>query len=178
MRLPYVPNPPQPRTPEEAEIISRVQSRRAPGPLQSIDLTLLHAPPILSGFSAFFGAVRDQSTLPADLRELSILRVAVLLKSKFELNEHTPYAIRAGVSDAGIRAVMEGTKEGLSEVQWAAVQYAESMTRDIKVPKEVFDGLRKWLDDRQMVEATATVAALNCAARFLIALDVGEHDDY
>jgi alkylhydroperoxidase family enzyme len=174
MRLPYVPNPPQTKTPEEAEILSRVQSRRAPGPLQAIDLTLLHAPPILSGWNSFLGAVRDQSTLPADIRELSILRVAVLLKSKYEINEHTPYAQRAGLSEAGITAVMEGSKEGLSELQWAALQFAESMTRDVKVPKEVFDSLRQWLNDRQMVEVTATVAALNCAARFLVALDVGE----
>lgn len=78
MRLPYVQNPPQTSTPEDAEILPRVQSRRGPGPLQSIDLTLLHAPPIASGWPSFLGAVRNQSTLPADIREISILRVAVL----------------------------------------------------------------------------------------------------
>jgi alkylhydroperoxidase family enzyme len=30
------------------------------------------------------------------------------------------------------------------------------------------------LDDKQVVELTATIAAVNCAARFLRALDVGE----
>lgn len=177
MRLPYVPNPPQTTTPEDAEIVSRVQARRAPGPLQSIDLTLLHAPAVASGWNAFFGSGRDQSTLPADIREVSILRVAVLCKSKFELNEHTPYAMRAGVSDTGIKAVMEGTREGLTDAQWAAVQYAEHMTRDVKVPREVFDGLRAFVNDRQMVEVTATVGALNCATRFLAALDVGEYNE-
>ena len=176
MRLPYVPNPPPTSTPEEAEILARVQSRRAPGPLQAIDLTLLHAPPIASGWAAFLGAVRNQSTLPADIREISVLRVAVLCQSEYEINEHTPYARRAGVSEAGITSVLNGNKEGLNETQCAAVELAEAMTRDVKVPRQIFEKLRKWLNDRQMVEITATVAALNCAARFLVALDVGEFD--
>ena len=177
MRLPYVANPPQTSSSEEADILARVQARRAPGPLQSIDLTLLHAPPIAAGWASFLGSVRNQSTLPADLREISVLRVAALCDSKYEINEHSPYARRAGVSEAGIKAVLEGSREGLSEAQWAVVQFAEAMTRDVKVPKEIFERLRQWLNDRQMVEITATVAALNCAARFLVALDVGEFDE-
>lgn len=46
------------------------------------------------------------------------------------------------------------------------------MTTDIVVRDEVFE--RKFLDDKQVAELTATVAAINCAARFLSALDVGE----
>ena len=61
-------------TPKEAETLARVQSRQAGGSLQAIDLTPLHAPPIASGWAAFLGAVRNQSTLPADIREVSILR--------------------------------------------------------------------------------------------------------
>jgi alkylhydroperoxidase family enzyme len=93
------------------------------------------------------------------------------------MNEHTPYARRAGVSEAGIRAALEGSREELNDMQWAAIQLAESMTRDVKVPQEVFDKPRQWFNDRQMVELTATVAAMNCAARFLVALNVGEFDE-
>lgn len=177
MRLPYVPNPPRTTTPEEAEILARVQARRAPGPLQSLDLTLLHAPPIAAGWASFLGAVRNQSTLPADIREISVLRVAALCQSKYEINEHSPYALRAGVSELAINSVLEGNKEGLTDLQWAAAQFAEAMTKEVKVPRATFDALRKWLNDRQMVEITATVAALNCAARCLVTLDVGEFDE-
>jgi hypothetical protein len=62
--------------------------------------------------------------------------VAVLCNSKYEKNELTPYALRAGVSDAGINAVLEGSRGELNEIQWAAVQYAEAMTQDVEVPKE------------------------------------------
>jgi AhpD family alkylhydroperoxidase len=177
MRLPYVQDPPQTTSAEEAEIVTRVQARRAPGPLQPIDLALLHAPYIAAGWASFLGAVRNHSSLPADIRELSILRVAALCRCKYELIEHSPYVRQAGVSEEGINAALGGKKEGLNEKQWAAVRFAESMTKNVKVPKNVFEGIRRYLNDQQIVEITATVAALNCAARFLVALDVGEFDE-
>jgi alkylhydroperoxidase family enzyme len=64
----------------------------------------------------------------------------------------------------------------LKEEQWAVVSYLDAMMIDIIVLDEVFEGVRKFLDDKQVVELTATVAAINCAARFLRALDVGEFE--
>lgn len=74
--------------------------------------------------------------------------------------------------------MLEGSRGELNEIQWAAVQHAEAMTQDVEVPKETFDRLRQWLNDRHMVEITATVAASNCASRFLVALNVGEFDHH
>lgn len=48
MRLPYVTDPPPAATPEEQAIIDAVRARRAPRPLQPLDLTLLVS------FSLFF----------------------------------------------------------------------------------------------------------------------------
>jgi alkylhydroperoxidase family enzyme len=118
MRLPYVSNPPQTNTPEEPEILTRVQSRRAPGALQAIDLTLLLAQPIASSWVSFFGAVRNQSTIPQDIREILILRVAALCDSKYEIHQHSPYARQAGVSEPGIRAMLAGSRDELSGIQY------------------------------------------------------------
>lgn len=110
MRLPYVPNPPQPNNSDEEAIVNRLVARRAPGPLQSLDLTLLHAPGITDGWASFLGAVRNKSCLPADRREVAILRVAAILDSKYEINEHTPYAQKAGVSDQALKEISEGKR--------------------------------------------------------------------
>ena len=48
------------------------------------------------------------------------------------------------------------------------------MTKDVRVPDEVFDVLKAEFSDKEVVEITATVAAYNCVSRFLVALDVGE----
>jgi len=102
--------------------------------------------------------------------------VAALCQFKYEINEHSPYAWRAGVSEAVILSALNDSKYGLNELQVATVELAEALTQDVKVPGRIFNKLRQWLNDRQMVEIITTVSALNCAARFSAALDVGEFD--
>lgn len=67
------------------------------------------------------------------------------------------------------------TKDLLTPLQEAALIYADHMTRNVKVPDEVFRNLRENLqDDRQVLEATATVAGYNMVSRILVALDVSD----
>ncbi|KAK1654338.1 carboxymuconolactone decarboxylase [Colletotrichum phormii] len=179
MRLPYVPNPPQTTTPEDAAIVSRIQARRAPRPLQALDLTLLHAPPVADGWNSFLGAVRTQTTIPADLRELAISRVAVVNKAWYEWGHHAPLAVAAGVSPEGMDAIKtEAPLElasrpalYLSEKQWAVLVYSDEMTRTVRVKDETFAKLKELFNEREVVEITTTVAGYNCVSRFLVALD-------
>jgi alkylhydroperoxidase family enzyme len=161
MRLPYVPNPPPTTTPEEAAIVARVAARRHPRPLQALDLTLLHSPPVADGWNSFLGAVRTRTTLSDDVREIAICRVAVLNGAVYEWEHHAPLARNGGVGEEGMRVLgSEGeaqSKEGLSEKQWAVVKYTDAMTRGVRVPDEVFAELRRHFDDREVVEITATV---------------------
>ncbi|KAF5507772.1 hypothetical protein CGCA056_v013231 [Colletotrichum aenigma] len=183
MRLPYVPNPPPPTTPEDAAIVSRIEARRAPRPLQALDLTLLHAPPVADGWNSFLGAVRTQTTIGADVRELAISRVAVVNKAWYEWGHHAPLAVKAGVPTAGMDAIkteapleLSARPEVLSEQQWAVLVYADEMTRNVRVKDETFAVLKGLFNEREVVEITTTVACYNCVSRFLVALDVGERN--
>lgn len=64
----------------------------------------------------------------------------------------------------------------LSEEHTAVLRYTDAMTRDVKVRGEVWEQLREksGLDERGIVELTATVATYNMVSRVLVALDVGE----
>ena len=165
MRLPYTPDPPQPQSESEAAIVSRIQARRHPRPLQPLDLALLHSPPVADGWNAFLGAVRTQTTLGADLRELAISRVAVVNRAWYEWAHHAPLAVAAGVSHAGIEAVRDpaapaaspAADSGLTDRQWAVLVYADEMTRNVAVRDETFAALRELFTDREVVELTATV---------------------
>lgn len=167
MRLPYVPNPPQTTTPEDAAIVSRIQARRAPRPLQALDLTLLHAPPVADGWNSFLGAVRTQTTIPADLRELAISRVAVVNKAWYEWGHHAPLAVAAGVSQEGMDAIKTETPLDLasrpalylSEKQWAVLVYSDEMTRNVRVKDETFAKLKELFNEREVVEITTTVSS-------------------
>lgn len=187
MRLPYVPNPPTPATDEDAAIIQRIQARRAPRDLTALDLALLHAPPVADGWNAFLGAVRTRTTLPADLRELAISRVAVVNRAWYEWMHHAPLAAAAGVPQAALDALKtetgplrladygsggEGDKTGgLSEQQWAVVVLADEMTRNVEVADETFAKVKELFGEKGTVEIVATVACYNCVSRFLVALD-------
>lgn len=166
MRLPYVPNPPQSTNPDEAAIVSRIQARRHPRPLQPLDLTLLHAPPVADGWNSFLGAVRTQTTIPADLRELAISRVAVVNQAWYEWGHHAPLAVAAGVPTEGMDAIkIEAPLElgarpalHLSEKQWAVLVYADEMTRNVKVKDQTFEKLKELFSEREIVEITTTVS--------------------
>ncbi|KAK4444852.1 AhpD-like protein [Podospora aff. communis PSN243] len=183
MRLPYTPNPPTPSTPEESAIITRIQQRRHPRPLQPLDLTLLHSPPVADGWNSFLGAIRTQTSIPADLREIAISRVAVINKAWYEWMHHAPLAVAGGVSEAGMEVVKreggydlekEEVPAGLTEKQWVVLVYADEMTRDVTVKEGTFGRLKGLFSEKEVVEITATVACYNCVSRFLVALDVGE----
>ncbi|KAI0847465.1 AhpD-like protein [Daldinia vernicosa] len=197
MRLPYVPNPPQPASEDEAAIVARIAARRAPRPLQPLDLALLHSPPVADGWNSFLGAIRTRTSLDDRAREIAICRVAVCNGAWYEWGHHAPLARAAGVSEEGMgvvgrdvlveeegegeggddgeeRSRKEAERAGLGEREWAVLRYADEMTRKVKVSEEVFGALRRVCSEREVVEVTATVAAYNCVSRFLVALDVGE----
>ncbi|KAI1009374.1 hypothetical protein LB504_003540 [Fusarium proliferatum] len=160
MRVPYVSNPPETKSEEHAAIVKRIEERRAPRPLQSLDLALLHSPHVADGWNSFLGAVRTKTSLSDDIRELAISRIAVCNKAWYEWKHHAPLAVKGGVSEAGLEAI-KGEELGerpaeLSEKQWAVLLYTDEMTRNVQVKDETFDRLREYFNEQEIVEITAT----------------------
>lgn len=54
---------------------------------------------------------------------------------------------------------------------------ADFMTKNVNVPQPVFDGLKKFLNNQQMVDAVATVGVYNLVSRFVEALNVDDKMD-
>jgi len=192
MRLPYAPADPSPSaTASEKEIYARIAARRNPRPVTKLDRALLHCPPVANGWNELLGAIRTKTTLSQAIMEFSICRIAVLNDAVYEWSAHAPLAIKAGVkrevldivkkeeccsSTNAIKALQEREEgeKGLSKTEWAVLAYTDQMTRSVKVEDAVFESLKEWFDQRQIIELTATVASYNCVSRFLVALDVCE----
>ena len=186
MRIPYTDNPPKNLNPEEQQVLQRVQARRGPRGLIPLDLALLHSPPVADGWNALLGAVRTKTDLTADVRELAICRVARLNAAWFEWDAHLPLLAQALERDGDVAAKLQHVEElhpqeqgPLSEAQWAVVRYADAMTTSVQVDEETFHALKDaaGLNDKEIVELTATVASYNMVSRFLVALNVGEKND-
>ncbi|CBF74866.1 hypothetical protein AN4023.2 [Aspergillus nidulans FGSC A4] len=173
MRLPYVADPPPTSTPEEAEILARVQTRRAPNGLLPLDRALLHSFPVADGWNSFLGAIRQRTSLSSVIRELVISRVAIVNGALFEWEQHSPLLSQAGLSDAALQVVEDADAdiaakvlEGvLTPAEGAVLSYTDAMTKTVTVRDEIFEAVKERFNEREVVEITATAAAYNCYAR-------------
>ena len=159
---------------------SRVRDRRG-GRLTALDGVLLHSPEFADGWNSMLGAVRGKSTLPPDIRELAILRVAQRNGADYEWVAHEPVARQAGLTEEQLVSIRtEDPGPGLamlSAAQLAALAYADAMTTGVRVPDEVLGEVQEHFDDRQVLELTVTVATYNMVSRVLVALEVRPGDD-
>jgi 4-carboxymuconolactone decarboxylase len=160
--------------PELAALESQILAER--GRISPLYQVLLNSPPIAQGWEQMLSAVRNRNSLPAGLRELVILRVAVLNRAPYEFDAHVPHAQAAGVSQAAIDAVRTvplATDAPLSAAAQVAVHLTDTMTRDIEVPDALFAEVRTHFDAQAQIDLVATVAAYNMVSRFLVALQIG-----
>ena len=159
----------------EGEVADRIRLRRPGGVLRPIDEVLLHAPQIADGWNSLLGSIRRGSALPADLRELVILRIAVLNGARYEWESHLADAKAAGLGQAQLDALHgPGPTDPavFSDAQQAVFQLADVMTREVNVPDELFAELRARFDLPELVELIAAVAAYNMVSRLVVALAV------
>jgi len=168
IRIPLV----QPGTrPELAEVEARILGER--GRISLLYQVLLNSEPIASGWERMLTAVRNRTGVPADLRELIILRVAVLNVAPFEFDAHVPHAEKAGVPREKIEALRQPTLPAIyTPLELLVLELTDRMTRDVVVPDAVMDRLRDRFDAKGILELVATVAAYNMVSRLLVALNV------
>ncbi|CAB3868008.1 carboxymuconolactone decarboxylase family protein [Achromobacter piechaudii] len=156
-----------------ADVEASIRAERG-GEIAVLYQALLNSPSIASGWEKMLTAVRNRTSIPADLRELIILRVAVINRAEFEFNAHYPVAHRAGVSTHkidGVRGWPE-TRDLFNADEQLALDLTEHMTRNIDVPDHIMDRVKARFDACGVVEVVATVAAYNMVSRFLVALNI------
>jgi 4-carboxymuconolactone decarboxylase len=161
--------------PELAAIEAGIMAER--GRVSLLYQVLLNSPPLAQGWEQLLTAVRNRSSVPAALREMVILRVAVLNRAPYEFEAHVPHALAAGMPSEKIEALRDpeaGTQATMfSELERNVIALTDAMTRDIDVPDSVFDPLKPFFNEQQRVDLVATVASYNMVSRFLVALRIG-----
>ena len=160
---------------ERAELDALIATIKAERGGRFLDLyaVLMNSPPIAEGWLKLFTAIRQQSKLNGGMRELAILRVALLNGAAYEYRAHVPFALKEGVPQEKIDALEAWRDSKLySKEERAVLAYTDAMTRDIKVADEVFLAVRAAFDERETVELTATIAGYNLVSRFLVAMQL------
>lgn len=159
--------------PELADLAAKLRAGRR-GTLINVYRLLLHSPALADSWFGHSNAVRWKTELDGRLRELVILRVAQLLGSDYIVGQHVPALIAPeGITEKEVEGLAHWRlAASFSERERAALAYAEVMTRDVTVPDEIFDELKKHFNERQLVELTVLIGSYNMNARVLTALRI------
>ncbi|KAJ6566037.1 AhpD-like protein [Mycena capillaripes] len=181
-RVPYVFPAPGPDP-----IADAIRARRANGTLLDLDGVLLNAPLLSQAHSALFGVIRSNNTIPDAMRELIILRVVVLTNTTYEWLQHEPVARMAGLTTEQLLVIRLAppffASQGLEFAPIlgadlvAAMSFTDWITLNVRVPDDVFNWLKPFLNDSQLVEATATASGYAMGGRLIMALNVDDKMD-
>jgi AhpD family alkylhydroperoxidase len=170
-RLPYV----DPAEPDLRELAQRISEER--GRVPHIYRMLLHSPPMAAGWLNLLTAVRQRGVLSGALRELVIMRIAILNRAPYEADQHAPIARREGVGEDKLAALAQWQDSAaFGEEERAVLALTDVMTREVQVPEDIFAAVRERFDDRTLTELTITIAAYNMVSRFLEAFEIRSED--
>jgi AhpD family alkylhydroperoxidase len=169
VRLPGASEPSE--DPILAEMYQRIRAHR--GYVLNIPRVVGHAPKMLQAQSAYATAMRNESSLPRDLQELVILRVAQVNDSAYEQSVHRPIAVACGAAPEKVDALLSWRESTLFDArERAALGFAEQAGRSGDVDDATFAAVQQSFSPQEIVELTAIVAWYVGNARFVRALGV------
>jgi alkylhydroperoxidase family enzyme len=159
--------------PALAELAGRIRGARR-GNLINIYRLLLHSPALAESWLAHNNAVRWSTELDGRLREIVIIRVACLNGATYVVKQHVPeLALGEGLTMPECDALADWRECAHFDARERAVlAYVDAMTRDIAVPDAVFEPLRRFFTERQLVELTVLIGTYNMQTRVFRALQI------
>jgi len=131
---------------------------REDGTMLNLYGTMINHPALYGPRYTFGSYILRDSSLPADVRELLIMRTGWLLRAEYEWAHHVPYAKQAGLSEDDIQRIAAGPDaEGWSERDQAVLRAADELRREAFITDDTWATLEKHLDTKQLVELVFTV---------------------
>ncbi|MBM3393959.1 MAG: carboxymuconolactone decarboxylase family protein [Betaproteobacteria bacterium] len=158
--------------PDLKPVADRIRAERG-GKLLALYRVLLNSPKVAEAWLQYFTVIRQQCDLPARDRELAIMRIARINGARYEFDQHIPFALKSGLTQAQLDAIESWRASTLFDSREQAVlAYTDAMTRQVKVPDEVFAQVRAHFDDKSLLELTTTIAGYNMVSRVLEAMEI------
>ena len=154
-RLPALPLP---LDPISREMFDEQISRG--GHILNMHLVNAHAPKIARARRHVTFALRNECKASRKIREMAIVRTAVLVKQQYEINHHIPLSLAAGVTQAQLDALQgdwKAKRDIFSPAEAAALDYIDCLIeRRGDIPDAVFDEFAKHYSPQEILELTHT----------------------
>jgi alkylhydroperoxidase family enzyme len=141
---------------------------------------VIHSPKGLRAFRRLGRFIREEGRLDPRLRELAILQVGYVTRSRYEWVHHIEIGRTFGVSDADIRAIgleTAGRSTDLDALAKKVLKAAREITVDLTISDETFAGLGQYLDHECMVELVLAISFYNAVVRMLASLEIDVEKD-
>ena len=141
------------------------------GPLS----VMVHVPELIKRGEHLRAYLRgDESSLPANIRELGMLVTAREMDCQFIWNAHAAMGRQSGLSDALVNNLRDRNElSGLSEAESTVVEYGREFFRTHKVSQATFDKAMAQFGTRGLVELTTLMGYYSCLAFNINAFEVG-----
>ncbi|MBI2487626.1 MAG: carboxymuconolactone decarboxylase family protein [Deltaproteobacteria bacterium] len=157
------------KDPRVKEAYERMGKKR--GKVTNIYKALAYKPSIISTIGPFVAAVQEPDELDPKLKERIILRVSKINRSAYCYHAHEQISKKMGFTENEILEVDNPDRANISEAEKVALKYAETMTVSPgNIPDSLFNDLKKYFSDSQIVELTSLIALYNMINRFNEAL--------
>jgi AhpD family alkylhydroperoxidase len=123
------------------------------GALPNVLGTLLRHPRLAGPFLAYNNVLLTQPALPPRLRELIVLRVSWLTRSRYEWAQHVRLSTRLGITSEQITAVSSGPEStAWTELESLALRATDQLVDGYRIDDETWAALADHLDTQQLVE--------------------------
>ena len=134
---------------------------------------LANAPAMLKAWVDLAWPLRLEATTSRALRELIIMRVAVLTDAAFEWEAHWPAALRAGVLEAQLAGLNDWRSSAeFSTAERVALRCVDEVVRDGSASEQAVGDLRGEFSDGECVELLLTASFYCCVSRTLLSFGI------
>lgn len=136
--------------------------------------TLAHNPSLMSAYLHFNRYVLLDSPLPERLRELAIMRVAVLRNCPYLWSHHVPLAERAGLSPGEIAAIELG--EAVPEADRVILQAVSELESQARVTDSTWTALGEHIGENQRMDLVFAVGCYGLLATVMNTYGIEDED--
>lgn len=171
--------PEKPRVPPLPieELDPETRERFGKGPVLNIFRTLARHPDLMKRWLVFGNHVLAKSTLPPRERELVILRIGWLCRSRYEWGQHVLIGRQTGLTDVEIERIADGPDAaGWSDFDRTLLRATDELHEDACVGDETWAALSRHYSTEQCMDLVFAVGQYNLVSMALNTFGVQPED--
>jgi alkylhydroperoxidase family enzyme len=154
--------------PSDAELTPEIKNTLSALPPLNVFRMMARAPASFQPWVDFAVSILLTSAFDARKREIAVLRVAHVTRSRYEWTQHVTVAKQVGVRDEEIEKIAtDGPVTSLDEEGNLLCRVADEISRDIRLSDDALDAILARYGERQATELILCCSYFNMLSRFL-----------